>query len=175
MQLLFHPQVFAEGEAEPPRAAVALQLQQTGLIGRAEVPPLIKHVVAGQQTLARHHTPLAALHERGAVEQIGLLAVAHRFADAQHQGDPIRQFSRQLIEHLLLALAQGWPQQQVARWVAPERQLRCHHQAGGLGARTPAGVEQQLAVACQVAHHGIDLGEGKTHQRVVREGSCPRP
>ena len=48
MQLLFHPQVFAEGEAEPPTAAAALQLQQTGLIGGAEVTPLIKDVVAGQ-------------------------------------------------------------------------------------------------------------------------------
>ena len=59
VQLFLHPQVFAEGDAEAPDPAATLQLQQAGLVRGAEVAPLIEHVVAGQQALARLQAGMA--------------------------------------------------------------------------------------------------------------------
>ena len=175
VQIVLHPQVFADGDTEAPKAAITFQLQQAGLVGRAEVAPFIEHVVAGQQALAGHNPPAAVLHESSGVEQIGGLPILRGLAHPQQQGQPLGEFGGKPVQRDLLLLAQGRAQQQIARWIAPQRQLRRHHQinAGRRGAA--AGLQQLLAIAGQVAHQRVDLGEGETHQRGEWEGCCPRP
>ena len=174
-QPLLHPEVLAEGEPQAPAPPAPLQLQQAGLVGGAEIAPLVEDVVTGQQPLAGHHPPPLRFHQGRGVEQIGLLAIAGGFTHPQQQGQPGRQLGRQLIEGLVLALPQRRPQQQIPGWVAPQRQLRRHHQLGPLAGRRLAGLQQLLAVAQQVAHQRIDLGEGDAHQRAGGELGCPRP
>ena len=160
VQLFLHPQVFAEGDAEAPDPAATLQFQQAGLVRGAEVAPLIEHVVAGQQALAGHHPPAAAFHQCCGVEQIGCLLIGGGLAHPQQQGQPLGKFDGKPVQGLLLLLAQGRAQQEIARWVAPERQLRRHHQISACRGGAAAGLQELLAIAGQVAHQRIDLGEG---------------
>ena len=85
MELLLHPEVLANGQAQAPAAPPPLELQQAGLFGRAEVTPFIEDVVAGEQTFAGHDPPDALLHQGHAVEQIGLLAIADRLTHPQQE------------------------------------------------------------------------------------------
>ena len=163
VQVLLDPEVLANGQAQAPAAAVSLKLQQAGLFGRAEVAPFIEDVVAGEQAFARHDPPAALLHEGHAVEQIGLLAIANRFADPQQQRLLRWEVAGERPEHVLLPLPQGRPQQQVPRGIAPERQFRRDHQIGSVSGGAAAGRQQLGAIAAQVPHQGIDLGQGDAH------------
>jgi|GEM_PF-4954056 len=64
----------------------------------------------------------------------------------------------------------GRQQQQIPGWVAPEGEFGSEHQIGALGAGTPTGRQDPFAVARQIAHHRIELGQSEAHQ-----GRVPRP
>ena len=171
LQLLLHPEVLADGEAKPPGAALAAQLQQRRRLGGAEVAALIEHVVAGQQPLAAHHPPAAGLHQGHGVVERRPLGTGDRIDHAHQHAHPRRHFRRQALQGLALGLKQGGAQQQVAGGIAPKRELRGEHQPGPGG--PAAGVQDPLAIPHQIPHQGIELGEGQAHQERSGGGSGP--
>ena len=175
LQFLLDPEVFADGESQAPAPAVALQLQHGGLMGRPEVALLVEDVVGGQQPFAGHDPPLARRDPGGGVGEVGLLGLGDRLGHAHQQaqlGMGCRQIACQLVEDLLLLGEQGRPQQQIPGRVAPQRELWGEHQIGARGGGDLAGRQHLGAVAGQVAHQGIELGQGDTHQR-GGEGARP--
>ena len=119
----FHPEVFADGQAQAPVPAIQAELQQAGLAGGSEVTTLIKDVVARQQVLAGHHPPLAALDQGHGVVQVGKVSIGARLHDPQQQRQGWIEASAQLIQQALLPLHQGRSQQQITGRIAPEHQL----------------------------------------------------
>ena len=164
LQLLLHPEVFADGEPEPPAPAPPLQLQHRRLIAGAEIAPLIEDVVAGQQLLAGDDPPAAALHQRQGVVEVGLVGADQRLGNAHQQGEIRRQGCREAIEGDVLPFDQGRPQQQIPRRIAPQRQLRGEHQIGPALGRLMADRQDAAGVAVEVAHQGIELGQGEAHR-----------
>ena len=173
LQLLLHPEVLADREAQPPGAAVAAQLQHRRRLGGAEVAALIEHVVAGQQPLAAHHPPAAGLHQGHGVVKSWPLGTGDPIGHPHQHANPRRHRRRQALQGPALGLEQGGTQQQVAGGVAPKRELRGEHQPGPDLGGPAAGVQDPLAISHQIPHQGIELGEGQAHQERSGEGSGP--
>lgn len=93
-----------------------------------------------------------------------LAPAGHRLGHPDQQGQSVWAGRRQGRQDPLLALDQGGPQQQVPGRVAPQRQLGGEQQVGAAGAGPLGGRQDPVAVALQVAHQGIELGQGEAHQ-----------
>ena len=100
--------------------------------------------------------------------EIRLTPALGRLDHPHQQRQTARTGRRQILEHLALALDQGRSQQQVPRGVAPQGKLGGEHQVGTAGPGPFRGRQDPPAVALQVAHQGIQLGQGKTHQGAER-------
>ena len=168
LQRILHPEVFADGEPQP---LTSRQGQQAGAVAGAEIAPLIKHVVTGQQLFAGHPPPTPLVHQGDAVVQArGAIVVAGE-GHPHQQGAQSIELLDQPIEHRAL---QGQPrrlQQQVPGGIAPEGELRRQQQRCSFGAGATGGRQDSFGVAPQVAHHRIQLGQGQAHQR--RLGDSP--
>ena len=177
LQVLLDPQVLADAQPQPPGAAALplAPLQPRRPLAGQEIAALIEDVVAGQQPLAGHHLPAAttaiattAAHQRHGIPKTWGATAGHRIGHTHQRRQAGRQTIGQGLQLNSLARHQGRAQQQIAGWVAPQRQLRRQQQLGPVLGRQPAGREDPRGIALQIADQGIELGEGEAHPGVSR-------
>ena len=165
------PEVFADGDGQPQGTPRQGNLHQAGPITRTKIPPLVEHVVTGEEPLGRHHPPAAVPHQGGTVVEGAAPPVRQGDHHTHQHPEILRQGQGQGIQHLLLPPQHTGQQQQIPGGIPPERQFRRHQHLdasrGGL-----AGSHQHLtAVALQVPHQGIELRQADAE--VQRHGQVP--
>ena len=119
------PDVLADADAQPPAADV----EHLGAVKRLEVAVFVEDVVGGEQRFAESEIDAAvAQQNRGVEERPSFVGcVGFRHAD-QHRRQRLR-LARQAGEHVPAPPHEAGVQQQVARQVADQRQLRASRPA----------------------------------------------
>ena len=147
------PHVLADGHADE-RVAVD---EDEELVAGREVAELVEDAVVRQEALLHERLHLPVRADGAHVVEV---AVEDRRAD---EGDDAARLARDLVQRLLGRAHEARPQQQVLRRIARHRELG---KDGEIGARVPGlleAVEDQGAVAVEVADDGVDLGECESH------------
>ena len=159
-EALVVPDVLAD--REPQRRLQARHGGGGGAAGGEEVAGLVEDVVGGEQRLAADGGHAAAGDERHRVHQPRRGRARDPFGEADQQreapgpvarGGQLGQRGRGPIEELRQI-------EQIARWVAAERQLGEDHQRGALGPGPPGGAADQRGVALEVPDRRVDLRQG---------------
>ncbi len=166
------PDVLADRDAE----AAAAQFDAGDVGGRLEIPPLVEHVVGGQQRLAvqRHHAAL--VQQRRAVGDASTGARLPRrdgFGKTDQQGR-VAGAGHQLLQGPLRVGDERRPFQQIPRRIPGHRQLGRDQQRrpGGLGAGQR--FVDQPDVRREVPDGRVQLPQGDLH-RVILTASGPWP
>ena len=79
-----------------------LKAQNTGLVGRPEIPRFIKDVIGGEELFAGYNTPTVCLHQGYSIEESWMLLVWSRLHNPYQQGR-----LRQGMAKSLLPLIEG--------------------------------------------------------------------
>ena len=122
VQFVLHPEVFADGEANPPVPSPLAQRDVCTSLAGAEVARFIEHVVAGQQLFAGCHTPSSGLHQCEGIEQRWMEGIVCGIREAHQQGHGRTTAGQALAERfkgfrLLLKVSRA--EQEISRWIAP--------------------------------------------------------
>ncbi len=156
--LRFDPGVLAHGQAERDLRG---KLNRRARRRRREPAPLVEHVVGGQMGLRAHgFAASAAQQHAGVVERAALTLDRHDRADrdrhvARCRGERVE--LAQLIAHEAVAL------EQVHRRIPREHHLGGEQQVRALACRLRRGLLDQAAVAGEIPHGRIQLGERDPH------------
>ncbi len=131
---------------------------------RGKVPPLVKHVVFGQQGFRYPacHAPVTEQHSR--IEQAAVIP-AHRRA---HQDGDLGGGGADAVQTCFHRVQEIGPAEQVLRWVPANGQFGENHQVGRRLPGTPRSGHNQVRVAVDIPHRGVDLGHRDTHRRHPR-------
>ena len=132
-------------------------LEEEELVAGREVPVLVEDAVIRQEPLADERLHLAAGTNRTRVVEV---AVEMRRAD--ERDDPARR-SRDLVERLLGRPDEARPKQEILGRIARHGELREDGEIGVVALCLLEAVEDQCAVAVEVADDRIDLGERESH------------
>ena len=132
-------------------------LEQEEVVAGREVAVFVEDAVVREEPLADESLDLAAGADRARVVKV---AVEVRGADER---DDSARGPRDLGERLLGCANEARPEQEVLRRIARHRELREDHQVGARALRLLEPVEDQRAVAVEVADDRIDLGEREPH------------
>ena len=121
MEVVLHPEVFANGQPQAPGAAAPLKLEHGRLLAGPEIAALIKDVVTGQQAFAAHHPPAGWFDQGDGVVEAGPTRLEGGFGDSHQKTEASGHCRCQPLQHQRLLFDQGRLQQQVPGRVAPER------------------------------------------------------
>jgi hypothetical protein len=131
----------APGEEQRPAA-------QTTRVSRADLEHLLRpQPEPGGQTRPEHDPNAARLGRDQTADE--------RDDAARRTGD--------LLQRTLRRADEPWPQEEILRRVAGDRELREEDEVGARGLRLVEPVEDQLLVAVEVADDGVDLRERQPH------------
>ncbi len=153
------PDVFADADAQPPAA----KSQDLRSVERLEVPVFVEDIVGGQKGFPKPLIDGAAVGERRRVEQRPSLVGRIRLGQADQHRREVVELARELVQLIPAAPDEAGTQQQIARQVADERQLRRDGEVGAPRARLADGVGNQPRVAAQVADRRVDLQQRNFH------------
>ena len=153
------PHVLADRHADQ-RVAV---LEEIEAVARREVAELVEDAVVRQEALPHERLHLAARADGSGVVEV---AIEMRRAD---DGDDPARGAGDLLERLLGRAHEAGAQQQVLRRVAGDGELGEEDEIRRTPLRLLEPVEDQRAVAGEVADDGVDLGERDPHRFVL----CP--
>ena len=166
LQAVIHPEVFADGEAQ---SLPVGQAEQAGSITGAEVAPLIKDVVTGQQLFLGNRPPAQAIHQHHTVVQPWTAGIGCGQRSSHQQGDAAVQLVHQPLQHRVLLLDAAGLEQLVPGGIPPEGEFRGEHQLNSLLFCPAHGLQNPLRVALEVADHGVELRQGDAHQQRLPE------
>ena len=134
---------------------------------RLEVAILVEDVVGRKQRLAEPLVHRSAVEQHGAVEERPPFVGSIRLRQADEHRRHRSHVGGELAGRAPARVDESWAEQQIARQVADERELRRHGEIGaeppGLGER----VDNQSRVARQIADGRIDLQKRDLHRRNV--------
>jgi hypothetical protein len=134
------------------------QPQEKEVVAGREVPVLVEDAVVREEPLPVDRAHLAVRdREAGVVE----IAVVVGRAD---EGDDPACLPRHLLERRGGRAHESWPEEQVLRRIARDRQLGEEDEVGAGGPGLGGAAEDPVAVAGEVADDGVDLGESEAHE-----------
>ncbi len=165
------PDVFADADAEPASGDV----QRLRAVKRLEVPILVEDVVGRQERLAKTMFDAAAAEKRRGVEQRSSLVRRIRLGQSDERRRAVGERDGEPLEPFPASGDEIAGQQQIARQIADERQLR---RDGEIGAPAPGlarRVGDQARVALEIADRRIDLQECDLHRQAGRDVAPARP
>ena len=129
---------------------------------RLEIAVLVKHVVGRQEAFAGDNGNLAPVAPCGGVEERPALAGGvclhepDQRRDIADRGGDFRQRRFNIGDKAAL-------EEQIARRISGDRQLREYHNLGSLGDEGTIGVEDTAGVSGKVADGRVDLCEANAH------------
>ena len=132
--------------------------QQQQLAPGREVAVLVEDAVVRQVALA-----VEPLHVAVGADGAGVEEIAVEPGSADERGQP-RAFLRDLPQRRLRGAHEGRAQEQILGRIPRDGELGKEHEVGARRARVRDTGENAFAVAVQVAHDDVDLGESKPHQ-----------
>ena len=151
------PDVLADGRPDKRLAAAKEHEAPAGL----EVPILVEDPVVGKELLAIHRLHLAVDADRAGVEKVAIeVRRAHERRDAPRRGGD-------LLQRACRGLQEARAQEEVLRRIARDGELREEHEVGAARPGLFESGEDAIAVAVEVADDRVDLGESKTHARIL--------
>ena len=153
------PDVLADADAETPIA----NLEDFRTARRFEVPVLVEHVVGRKERLAEPLADRAVLQKHRGVEERASFIRAIRLRQADDDGGAVRERAGERRERVPAAADEAFAEQEIARQVAGECELRRDGQIGALFFRRERGVCDQPRIAGQISHRGIDLKKRDLH------------
>ena len=148
------PHVLADRDADD-RVAVREHEQ---LVAGREVAHLVEDAVVRQEALLHERLDLAVR-----ADGAGVVEIAVEIRRADERGHAARR-GGDLGERLLGRAHEPRPQQQVLGRIAGHRQLGEHDEVGARALRLLEPLEDQRAVAVEVADGGVRLDECEAHQ-----------
>ena len=164
------PDVFADADAEPASADV----EHLGAVERLEVAVLVEDVVGraaapcGNAARRRRSRSSAALLNSGRPSSDGFGS-----GRPTSVGGPSASVAREPSRRSQLRATKSPDQQQIARQISDQRQLRGDREIGAQPSSLTRSVRDQASIAVEVANRRIDLQECNLHLAV--KCSLPRP
>ena len=153
------PDVFADADPE----AMTSQLENLRAVERFEVPILVEDVVGREQGLAEAlHDPSVAEEGRGVEQRSAFLGLIG-LGEADERRGAAFQLRAKRLQSIPASRDKAGAEEQVARQVAYQRELRRHRQVGASGRRLAHRVGDQRGVAVQIADGRVDLQKGDFH------------
>ena len=140
-------------------------LEQNQVTTGCEVPVLVEDAVVRQEALAVHRLDLA-----GGADVARVVEIAVEVRRADEDGRAAR-LARDLLDRFLRGTDEAGPEQEVLRRIAGDGQLREDDEVGGVALRLGEPLEDQLAVALEIADDRVDLGQCEPH---AAQSSCLR-
>ena len=135
-----------------------------GAVERLEVAVLVEDVVGRQQRLAEALVDAAAAQRAPRVEERPSLVGRVRLGQADEHRRLARQLARERVRARPSCCAtKSCAEQQIARQIADERELRRDRQVGAARRRLADGVGDQPRVAGEVADGRVDLQQRDFH------------
>ena len=144
---------------------------------RLEVAVLVEHVVGRQQRLAEALLDAAAAQQRRAVEERPPFVGRVRFGQADEHRRQRRQLARERVERVPAAAHEAGAEQQIARQVADQRQLRRDREIGAAApppARSASRISRALparsptvGLICSSAIFTVDSDSRGSARRTV--------
>ena len=122
VQFVLHPEVFADGEANPPVPSPLVQRDVCRSLTGAEVARLIEDVVTGQQLFAGCHTPSSGFHQCEGIEQRWMQGILRGIREAHQQGHgrtTAGQAPAERFKGFRLLLKVSRAEQEISRWIPP--------------------------------------------------------
>jgi septum formation protein len=166
-ELRVRPDVLADRDAD----FFAVEREDGGRDGGGlEVAVFVEDVVGGQETFPRVADDSAVLAESGGVEEAAAGGGGIFFNGADQRGHAADK-SGDFGEGGLDVGDEAALEEKVAGRVAADDELGENDQSGTLGDEGLVGVEDEPAVAGQVADGGVELGKSDAHER-VRGATC---
>ena len=121
------PDVLADADAEPPAA----ELEDLRAVERLEVPVLVEDVVGRQERLAKALLDAPVADERRGVEERPAFVGRIRLGQAdERRRRPTEVVRASVVERVPASLHEVRAEQQIARQVADQRQLRRDREIG---------------------------------------------
>jgi hypothetical protein len=128
-----------------------------------EVAVLVEDVVGRQQPLAEAWADPAIAEQGRRVEQRTSFIRWVGLGQPDEHGGTAGELRRQLGQRAPAPFHERGTQQEIARQVPGECQLWSHRERGAAASGDRRGVRDQLRVAGEIAHRGIDLKERDLH------------
>jgi len=148
------PHVLADRHADKRLA----DLDQHEVAACGEVAVLVEDAVVRQEALAVDRLDLAVGAHGARVVKVGL-----EVGEADERDDALR-LRRDLLQRARGGADEAGSQQEVLGRITGHRELGEEREVRALVARLLEAREDQVAVAVEVAHDGIDLSESQPHR-----------
>ena len=145
---------FPDVGADVDAAAHALDRHDARRITRLEVALFVEHLVVGQALLVVSRDAHAVADQRGGV--VAVAVARDRMPDKER--DP-GELCGQRVEFALAGLVEIFPEQQVFRRIAAEREFRRQNEVGALRLGALGNVEDTCGVAGEITDGGVYLGD----------------
>ncbi|OQB91601.1 MAG: hypothetical protein BWX86_01981 [Verrucomicrobia bacterium ADurb.Bin122] len=157
------PHVFTDGQSE----AQAVDFDDGGGGGGFEVAVLVEDVVAGEEAFVGDGDDLAVVAEGGGVEK-GAAEVAGIGLDGAEDGRDLSGGGGDFGEAGAGVVDETAFEQQIARRVAADDELGEHDELRALSDEGVVGVEDEAAIAREVADGRVELSEADAHGKAGR-------
>src|SRR6266850_530329 len=153
------PDILADADAD----AASGDVEELRPVKRLEVAVFVEDVVGRQQRLAEALLDAPSAEQCGAVEERPALIGWVALGKADENGRQIDGVPRERLERVPASGDEAVAQQQIARQIANQRQLRRGGEVDAGGRRLSKRLEDQTRIALQIADGGIQLQQRDLH------------